>query len=602
MIEPDGQSAVSKNLDVEPLREEVLKTINDRGILPHNKRKEIDPKSLNLKMAQCLIEELQVNQVELELQNEQLRDAKQSLELSHKKLEERQRLLQAAVEYSTDGISISDMRQHDNPIIYASPKLAEISGYSAEELEGGNWRMLYEEEPDEEARSLIREAFSLGRECRTYVRNLRKDGTPFYCEVTLYPLTDDRGIVTHYVSVIHDITEKRKTDQALLQAQRLDSIGVLASGIAHDFNNILHGIMVQSTLAIKRLDDEHPALENVQKAYQATQRAADLTHRLLSYAGRGNFEVHHVDLNDLISETLQLISSTIRSDVTIETEMVSTPLMIEADSGQIQQILLNLIMNAGEAIRARGKVAVRSKRFQLSPSKQINPVIQNGETPRQLSRQAVYALIEVEDDGCGMDEDTISKIFDPFFTTKELGHGLGLAVALGVIRTHNGMIQVESRQNTGTKFSVFFPLIEEPIKTEAIQTVQESDHSIPGEPTILIVDDDPNVCETLDSALEFLGCKVICASHGLEGVQKYGTYEGDIDLVLIDFHMPGMDGKETFMHMMKLNPALKCVFSSGFALDKTRKEIGYGNGRIDYLQKPYDLQTLKNTISHILDS
>ncbi|MEM7803202.1 MAG: PAS domain S-box protein, partial [Chloroflexota bacterium] len=141
---------------------------------------------------------------------------------NRKAMEEKQRLLQAAVEYSTDGISISDMRQLDNPIIYVSPKLEELSGYKAEELIGNNWRVLYEEEPDEEAKALMREALSLGRECRTYVRNIRKDGSPFFCEVTLYPLTDKKGVITHYVSVIRDVTEQRETDRAIQQAQRLD--------------------------------------------------------------------------------------------------------------------------------------------------------------------------------------------------------------------------------------------------------------------------------------------------------------------------------------------------------------------------------------------
>ncbi|MEM9773283.1 MAG: PAS domain S-box protein [Chloroflexota bacterium] len=684
--------------------------------LPENKA---DSKSLDLKMAQRLIEELQVYQVELELQNEELRDTQQKLEQSRdqfaelyheapvgyvtldeggrvikanrmagkmlgyeaghlierpfsayvaridsnkyfdflnsvfnekpigepsttellirkanlrqshvelravlrlemetgrrlcrlviqdieerKTLEEQQRLLQAAVEYSTDGISISDMRQLDNPIIYASPKLSEISGYQIDELEGGNWRMLYEEEPDEEARQLLREALSLGREVRTTVRNIRKDGSPFLCEVTLYPLTDSNGMVTHYVSVLRDITEKQKTDQAILQAQRLDSIGVLAGGIAHDFNNILQGVMVQSTLALQRIGEEHPAQKNIAKALQSTRRAADLTRQLLSYAGRGNFEVTHVDVNSIIPDTYQLISSSVPSDIRLETDLSEEPLLIEADMGQIQQILLNLIMNAAEAIEPRGTISVRSKKFKAEPHNTNNHVIQNGEASGQLNPRKVYALIEVEDDGCGMDEETIPRIYDPFFTTKELGHGLGLAAALGVVRTHDGTIQVESRHGIGTKFSVFLPLFNEHlVETKAAPTHYDDD-LIPGEPTVLIVDDDVNVRETLDSALDFLGCTVISAEDGMDGIEKFKDNLDRIDLVVMDFHMPGMDGEETYGFIHKLRPHVRCIFSSGFAPDKTRKNIGDGDGRIEYLQKPYDLQTLKNTIIKVLD-
>lgn len=517
-----------------------------------------------------------------------------------KKMEERQRLLQAAVEYSTDGISISDMRELDSPIIYASPKLEELSGYSSDELVGVNWRMLYHDEPDESAKEMIQEAFAQGKECRTYVRNIRKDGTPFYCEVTLYPIMDNWGAVTHYVSVIRDITEKRKTDQAILQAQRLDSIGVLAGGIAHDFNNILHGVMVQSTLALRQLEDAHPAKKHIAKAHQATERAADLTRQLLSYAGRGNFEVSDLDVNRLIDETSQLVSSTIPSDITIEMDLSAAPLFVEGNKGQIQQVVLNLVMNAAEAIEGKGKIEVRSMPFQLNSGRHAEGVIQNGSAPGQLLANKRYVLIEVEDSGCGISRKTIEKIFDPFFTTKETGHGLGLAAALGVVRTHNGLIQAESRVGMGTKFSVFLPLIDRQMKADKAPSAAADDGVIPGCPTILIVDDDPNVRDTLDSALDFLGCNVISASNGAEGIDSYRLHWAEIDLVLMDFHMPGMDGDETFAQLQSINPELRCVFSSGFAPDQARKQIGHGDGRINYLQKPYDLPTLRQVIVSVL--
>lgn len=710
-----------KYLFLDSLRKSAIKKMDQEGEKASNSPpdKVIDPNKLTLKMAQRLIEEFQVYQVELELQNDELRETQQKLEQSRdqyaelyheapigyvtldengriikankmagkllgyeagqllarpfsayvtridtnkyfdflnsvfnekpmgessttelrirksnlqqshvelhavfrlepesgrrlcrlviqdieerKVLEEQQRLLQAAVEYSTDGISISDMRQLDNPIIYASPKLSEISGYRIDELQGGNWRMLYDEEPDVEARELMREALSLGREVRTTVRNIRKDGSPFLCEVTLYPLTDTYGMVTHYVSVLRDITEKEKTDQAILQAQRLDSIGVLAGGIAHDFNNILQGIMVQSTLALKQLHNDHPAQKNVSKALQATRRAADLTRQLLSYAGRGNFEVTKFDVNQIIPDTYQLISSSVPSDIQLATDLCGENLIIEADTGQIQQILLNLIMNAVEAIEPRGTISVRSKKFKVEQANQNNRIIQNGEAPGQLDPQKVYALIEVEDNGHGMDEDTIARIYDPFFTTKELGHGLGLAAALGVIRTHDGTIQVESRPGIGTKFSVFLPLFNEQVLEPGTISTHYDEDIIPGKPTVLIVDDDANVRETLDSALDFLGCTVISAEDGIDGIQKYKDNLDLVDLVILDFHMPGMDGEETYSFIHKLNSNVRCIFSSGFAPDKTRKNIGDGDGRIEYLQKPYDLQTLKDTIIKVFN-
>ena len=723
MLSPSRGEQSSDSPQLESLRQDALRHIGENGatILKDFQADVVDPYQLDLKTAQRLIEELQIHQVELELQNDELRATQQELELSRdryeelynaapvgylsldeyghissinktackllglpanhyigrsfssqisridedryyeflnqlynelpigesttcelrircagyvqnyveltgvihlepivgkrqcrlvmqdiqqrKKLEERQRLLQAAVEYSTDGISISDMRQLDNPIIYVSPKLEEISGYTSDELIGGNWRLLYQDEPDEDARAMMREALSLGKECRTHVRNLRKDGTPFYCEVTLYPLTDEHGLVTHYVSVIRDETERRKANRAIQQAQRLDSIGILAGGIAHDFNNILQGILVQGMVALQKLEGDHPARYHLERGHAAVKKAADLTRQLLAYAGRGNFEVEQIDFNQLISETQKFVVSSISPKIEIATYLADETLFIEADRGQIQQILLNLIINAAEAISDEGRIEVRSRRYMPEEKRRTHWMIQNGKAPAQLTNQNGYVLLEVEDNGCGMDEETLAQIFDPFFTTKARGHGLGLAAALGVIHTHHGKIQVESRLDVGTKFSVFMPLAEERVASEPEPSLNApSSKRFDTPPVVLVIDDDDNVRDTLDQALAYLGCEVIAAQNGFEGVAIFEKRYAEVDLALIDYHMPGMDGERTFHELRKINAELRCIFSSGFGPDKTRKKIGHDNGRIEYLQKPYDLTTLLNSITTILEA
>ncbi len=383
------------------------------------------------------------------------------LEKERQSLEKQVQLLQAAVEYSNDGISISDMRTEGTPIIYASPKLEELSGYRADELIGSNWRILYKAEPDEEAQKRLKQAFAKGEECEVSVRNIKKDGTPFMSRVTLYPLTAIDGEVTHYVSVIQDETEKRKTAQALRQAQRLDSIGLMAGGIVHDFNNVLQSVLTQVSIVGRKLEAEHPAEKNVLSIHRAANRAADLTQQLLKYAREEEFDMEVLDIKELVEETVALITSTLSTEVVLDRSYQESDLKIQSFKGQVQQILINLILNASESIEDRGEIQISCRSVVAGNKHQISGVTDGRYLSNALDLDRKYLVVEVSDNGCGMPLETIESIFDPFYTTKSTGNGLGLAVTLGAVQSQKGALEVVSQPDVGSKFSVYFPHIEE---------------------------------------------------------------------------------------------------------------------------------------------
>ncbi len=380
------------------------------------------------------------------------------LESERQSLETQIRLLKAAVECSNDGISISDMNSPDNEIIFVSPKLEELTGYTSDELVGSNWRKLYQSEPDTKARELLRSALAEGRECQTSVRNIRKDGTPFLSKVTLYPLLDNVGDVSYYVSVIQDETEKRQTAQALAQAQRLDSIGLMAGGIVHDFNNILQGVLVQASIAMRKMNEADSAYKHVDLIERAGKRAVDLTQRLLKYAREEGFDQEELCVKDLVDESIGLIASSLSSSIQLSTHIHDNSAMIRTFKGQTEQILINLVLNAAESITDHGFIRVSSRLADQKDYDLPEGLVDFSYLSNVLEPSRKYVVLEVIDTGSGMELDTLKRIFDPFFTTKNTGNGLGLAVTLGAVQAQNGALRVESQIGIGSQFSIYLPL------------------------------------------------------------------------------------------------------------------------------------------------
>ena len=381
------------------------------------------------------------------------------------------------------------------------------------------------------------------------------------------------------------IHEREQIEAVLRQTQKLESLGVLAGGIAHDFNNLLSAMLGQASVAKMKLPADSPAIQHINRSVAAAERAADLTRQLLIYSGRGQVERKPINLNDVIQENLPLLKVTIPPHIQLKYHLTARLPPILADQGQMQQVVMNLLLNSVQAIGDRpGQVVINTRSYNLTD--EVEPSIwqYGGHVPEP----GHYVLLETKDSGEGMPPETLNRIFEPFFTTKATGHGLGLATVLGIVRAHQGSIQVESQPGTGTSFRLFFPAIEHPPHQLKVKQVESSP-----QPTllhtgfILIIDDEEPVVTTLTDILATGGFRVLTAFNGLAGLQIFQERFAEIDLVILDISMPGMDGIETLRHLQAINPDIRVIVSSG--LNRTGKLLPLTlESTVTYLHKPYD--------------
>jgi PAS domain S-box-containing protein len=404
--------------------------------------------------------------------------------------------------------------------------------------------------------------------------HVRKDGSRFFVSGIL--ATEGES---EFGMIMRDITERQKTEAALRQSQKLESLGVLAGGIAHDFNNLLTGILGNASLILdisSQLDPIRPSLEGI---VASSKRAADLTNQLLAYAGKGRFDISKFDLSELVSEMLHLIQTSIPKIVRLELALAPELPWIEADSSQIQQILMNLVINAAEAIGPEGGTVW----------------VSTGVAEIDLGDEGAagrYVYMEVRDSGCGMDEATRAKIFDPFFTTKFTGRGLGLAAVSGIVRGHHGRMQLESTPGEGSMFRISLPAL-------AVNYPRArkpySSRNLHGKGTILVVDDEVSVRRVAKSMLEHLGYVVLIAENGLEGVAMVEQRPTDIMAVLLDMAMPVMDGEHALKHIRKIRPDVPVLVSSGYSEVVARARFN-NSASVGFIQKPYSLTELAKKI------
>lgn len=378
-----------------------------------------------------------------------------------------------------------------------------------------------------------------------------------------------------------DITDRKHAEEALRQTQKMESLGVLAGGIAHDFNNLLVAMLSQAALALSRLPPDSAARPHIEKSVSAARHAADLTHQLLAYSGGGQFQRRPIDLNALIRDNLHLLSVALPKSVQLNTELSSSLSLIEGDPGQLQQVIMNLLINAGEAVGAQiGSVTVSTGMVDIGPA--------DAAWSQYLSEPlppGVYVQLQVRDTGMGMDADTLRRIFDPFFTTKFTGRGLGLAAVLGIVRGHHGGLQVESAPGRGTTFRVVFPA-SAATTARPVPTFSEVVSDMTGL-TILVIDDEEPVRIAVADILESEGLTVLGAADGERGLEVYREHQAAIDLVLLDLSMPGLNGEETFHRLRQINPAVRVVLSSGYNQTEVVRRFGE-HGYIGFIQKPYD--------------
>jgi two-component system, cell cycle sensor histidine kinase and response regulator CckA len=384
-----------------------------------------------------------------------------------------------------------------------------------------------------------------------------------------------------------DISDRKRLEEQFQQAQRMESIGTLAGGIAHDFNNLLMGIQGRIQLLQKGTDPAAPQTEHLQSIFDHVRSASRLTGQLLGFARAGKYDPKATDLNALIEKTVDMFGRT-RKELRIHQKLAGDLMSAVVDRSQIEQVLLNLFVNAWQAMPEGGEITVETRNTKLSEK----------EKPLYNLALGDYAAITVSDTGVGMDAKTQERIFEPFFSTKprSRGTGLGLASAYGIIRNHNGAIQVTSLPGHGAAFTILLPAVEGEPESD-IARVQE----IPlGTETILLVDDEEMILAVAADLLETLGYRVITAKGGLAALSAYTEKGREIDLVLLDLIMPDQSGKETFAQLKAMNPRVRVLLSSGYSLDGEAAAI-MRQGCKGFIQKPFDLEELSNKIREVLN-
>ena len=393
------------------------------------------------------------------------------------------------------------------------------------------------------------------------------------------------------VLVSRDVTERRRTDELLRQTQKLESLGVLAGGIAHDFNNLLTAILGNLNLAQNSLSDLSPATHYLDNVEKAVLKASDLTKQLLAYSGKGRFVVKELDLNHVVEEMTHLLQVSISKKIALRFRLAADLPLIEADTAQIQQVVMNLVTNASDAIGDQDGTITISTATQEVDGSYIATTF-----PTQPIQPGSYVVLEVGDTGCGMTPETLARIFDPFFTTKVSGRGLGLSAMQGILRGHKAGIKIYSEPGRGSIFKVFFR-----VHRRAAAPLLPEEPSSPAVfmGTVLLVDDEPAILDSISTALGLMGFQVLTATDGQEAVDLLAGRRDAIDLVLMDLTMPRMDGREAFKTMRRLDPSVPVILCSGYSEHESIQDL-LGRNLTGFLQKPYQLEELRKAIQAAL--
>jgi len=413
---------------------------------------------------------------------------------------------------------------------------------------------------------------------------VRADGSLFRIEISTSVVAHRNGPALQ--GLIRDVTEKERFESQFQQAQKMEAIGTLAGGIAHDFNNLLMGVQGRASLLMSGIDESHPQWDHLAGIEQYVQSAADLTKQLLGFARGGKYEVLPTDLNTIVAETANMFGRT-RKEIRIEKHLATDLWAVEVDRKQVEQILLNLFVNAWQAMPSGGTLVLET----------ANVEIGNGANLQFKFTPGRYVRASIKDTGCGMDAETRQRIFEPFFSTKERerGTGLGLASCYGIIKNHNGFIDVESEVGQGSTFSIYFPVSDKRIGAEP----QDTSPVIAGKGTVLMVDDEKMILDVCAPMLASIGYRALTAASGAEAIRIFQEKRDVIDLVILDMIMPDTGGGEVFDRMKDIDPEVRVLLSSGYSIDGQATEI-ISRGCAGFIQKPFNTKQLSEKLAEIL--
>jgi PAS domain S-box-containing protein len=499
------------------------------------------------------------------------------------------------VELSPDPVVILQ----DGKYRFVNAVFHRVFGYTREEVDKGlSFFKLVQEKDVEAVRKRYEDRLAAKDLPRTFRLDLvAKDGAMIPTE-TSASLIQFEGRPADIV-ILRDISERVKAVEErfqleiqIQQAQKMESLGILAGGIAHDFNNLLMGVLGNADLALADITPENPARPYLQDIFASSKHLADLTRQMLAYSGRGRFVVEPISLNRLVEEMVHLLKVSISKKATLKLDLSADLGTVMADASQIRQVILNLIVNASEALGdEEGVISLRTGQVEADAAYLSETYIDEGLEPGR------FTMLSVSDTGQGMDRETQTRIFDPFFTTKFTGRGLGLAAVLGIVRGHGGAIKVRSEPGTGTTFTLLLPVGKDALPNEA--ATEAIARAPTGSGTLLVVDDETTVRAILKKMLSNAGYDVIVASDGPEAL---GILERDADgfsAVLLDLTMPQMSGEETFEAIRRIRSSLPVVLMSGFDESDVLERFK-GEDIAGFIHKPFELKTIHYTLRKAL--
>ncbi|MBD3646863.1 MAG: response regulator [Pseudomonadales bacterium] len=495
---------------------------------------------------------------------------------------------------------IQRIQKGDQPIIFSSPGSGQILianeaasallGYSTEELLASNILDFLIEEDQELMANRARQFAAGNTPFPAFdIRVARKDKR--IISIQCIGLVERWGQGWGYMHFLRDKSLEEKLEKELQATQRLQSLGTLAGGVAHDFNNLL--MVIQGTVSLMQMDidERHPHFDDLKTIENQVKSGSKLTSQLLGYARQGKFEVQVIDLASTVRKTSEAFART-RRDLSVSIELGEEPVWTLADAGGMEQVLLNLLVNAGDAIAYGGELAVRLSEF--APGPEPDSEWTSGQRP--VSGQ--FVCLEIADTGHGMDEETREHAFEPFFTTKGVGKGTGLVLsyAYGIVKRHAGYIEVESRPGEGATFRVYLPTTDAPDEVQD----EELTRGRPERANILLVDDEPMILNLGVRLLNRLGYSVISASSGKEALGIYERLRDRIDLVILDMIMPTMSGTDTHAKLIEIDPDVTVLISTGYSLDSHYFD-GSGPRPAGFIQKPYNAEQLEHKIAELVE-
>ena len=519
-----------------------------------------------------------------------------------KKVEEALHLQVSALKSAANSVVITDTQ---GVIQWVNPAFTKMTGYGFDEVVGKNPRFLKSGRQKSALYENLWKTILSGKVWNGEIVNKRKDGTFYNEEMTITPVMTSDGKIRNFIAVKQDVTEHKNAEKRqkalesqLAQAQKLESLGTLAGGIAHDFNNILGIILGHVSLLAQSRNDPIVLSNSVDTVTKAVRRGASLVRQILTFARKTEIAREPVNVNSLIVELIKMLQETFPRTIEIVTDLDASVPVLAMDQTQLQQAIMNLCINARDAMTERsdaplpkGTLTIRTSLISEKKMRESFPDASASE----------YVCLEISDTGVGMSEATKEKIFEPFFTTKEPGKGtgLGLAVVYGVVKGHQGYIHARSEVGKGTTFTVFFP------SSKADIVGPESQHATPtiqlrGSETILVVEDEESILNLMTTVLVRAGYTVIAARDGVEAIDQYEKYRKEVALVLTDMGLPKLDGTEVFTMLKLRDPKVKVVLASGYLEPQYRSEL-LKTGAKDFVQKPYDPNEVLKKIRAILD-